>query len=455
MGILASRFVKSSMDFVLAGRNLPAFLATSALFATWFGSETILGASSEFVKKGILGIIEEPLGASLCLFLVGAFFARTFYRMNLVTIIDFFGVKFGRKAEIIAAICIIPSYFGWVAAQLVALGIILHSVTGISMVSGIFIGASIVVLYTFVGGMWAISITDFLQTIIIVIGLSLLLYELVPAAGGFQAIVKKTGPGFFRPFPKTDYISLTNYFVAWITVSLGSIPQQDIFQRVMSSRSEKVAVSSSYLAGALYLSIAFLPLFAALAATQVYPEILQTNPQEILPTVVQKHMPLFIQVIFLGALLSAIMSTASGAILAPASVLGENIIKPLIKELDDKKHLLLLRISVFLIALIGTAFALHRSNIYELVAEASSISLVSLFVPLLGGLLWKRSSAVGAILAMVLGLGTWFFFRVSSFAFPPPVLPGLAASFLGLLAGTYLFRNKEYTDSLNNVEING
>ena len=90
IGFWASRKVNNTKDFVVAGRQLPTYMAAAALFATWFGSETIMGASSEFVEHGLIGVIEDPFGAALCLILVGAFYARPLYRMNILTFNDFF-----------------------------------------------------------------------------------------------------------------------------------------------------------------------------------------------------------------------------------------------------------------------------------------------------------------------------------------------------------------------------
>ncbi len=130
VGAWAARRVTTSQDFVLAGRRLPLVLAASVTFATWFGSETIMGAPAMFVEGGVPAIIEEPFGSALCLFLVGAFFARPLYRLRITTFCDYFRIRFGRPAELLSAILIIPSYFSWIAAQLVAIGIVLNVVTG-------------------------------------------------------------------------------------------------------------------------------------------------------------------------------------------------------------------------------------------------------------------------------------------------------------------------------------
>lgn len=148
IGLWASKRITTTQDFVLAGRQLPLILAASATFATWFGSETIMGAPTEFIEHGVLGIIEDPFGASLCLFLVGLFFARRFYKMNIITFCDFFRIRYGRSAELLSAILIIPSYFSWIAAQLLAMGIVLKVVLGWSLLTCILASSFVVILYT-------------------------------------------------------------------------------------------------------------------------------------------------------------------------------------------------------------------------------------------------------------------------------------------------------------------
>jgi Na+/proline symporter len=166
IGFWASRKVKTSGDYMLAGRSLPIILSSAALFATWFGSETVFGASSEFLKGGLYAVIEDPFGAALCLLLFGLFFARRLYNMQLLTLGDYFKVRFGKRTELVASICLGPPYIGYIAAQLVAMGLILAVVTGIELWIGVVCSALVVTLYTYVGGMWAISITDFFKALL-------------------------------------------------------------------------------------------------------------------------------------------------------------------------------------------------------------------------------------------------------------------------------------------------
>ncbi len=429
---------------MLAGRSLPIFLSASALFATWFGSETVFGASSEFLKGGLYSVIEDPFGAALCLLLFGLFFARKLYSMNLLTLGDFFKVRFGNRTELVASFFLAPPYVGYIAAQLVAMGLIINVVTGLEVWQGVVISAFVVTFYTYIGGMWAISITDFFQSIVIVVGLLALAIILANKAGGVTVILQEVHPSTFRFLPRWDFKEVMLYLAAWSVLGLGSLPSQDIFQRVMSSGSQKIAVRSCFIAAGLYLTVAMLPLFIGLCAKHLYPQTTSIDAQLALPNMVLAHASLPIQILFFGSLLSAIMSTTSSAILAPAAIFSENLIKPLSKgKLKDKQLLIITRLCVLGFAGVATVMACLRTNIYELVGESSILSLVSLLAPLVLGLYWKRANGNGALLAMVLGTLTLAFFSLYDVGWPA-LLPATLVSFLAMIGGSLFLKTKEF-----------
>jgi solute:Na+ symporter, SSS family len=433
IGAWAARRVTTTRDFILAGRRLPLVLAASATFATWFGSETIMGAPGEFLKNGVLGIIEDPFGAALCLFLVGIFFARRFYRMNIITFCDYYRLRYGRAAELLSALLIIPSYFSWIAAQLMAMGIVLRVVLGWPLTDCILLSSLVVILYTLMGGMWSISITDFLQTLMIIAGLVFVSVVLYQKVGGFAPLINQMPDGFFRFTPDWTFKNSVAYFAAWITIGLGSIPQQDVFQRVMAARSADVSVRASLLASLMYLTIALLPLFIGLCGHLLYPE-LEQDGQMIIPNMVLRHTALPLQILFFGALVSAILSTTSSAILAPAAVLGENIVKFFRPDLTDRQLLLTIRLGILTITLVCIWMATTRESIFELVSESSAFSLVSLFVPLAAGLYWPRANLLGCLLSMSVGLVVWLLCLWLQTTYPPMIY-GLLASLLGMVVG--------------------
>lgn len=442
VGVWASRRVKTSDDYMLAGRSLPLMLSSTAMFATWFGSETVFGASSEFLKEGLYGVIEDPFGASLCLILFGMFFVRKLYNMNLLTLGDFFKVRFGKRTELVASLFLAPPYVGYIAAQLVAMGLILNVVTGMVLWESVVISAVVVTIYTYIGGMWAITITDFVQTIIIIFGLVVLAVIMGIKAGGVNHVLSQVPEENFRFFPSLQLHEIAAWIAAWSVLGLGSLPSQDVFQRSMSSNSVKTAVASCYIAAALYLTVAMLPLFISLCTKYLYPDFVQGDTQLALPNMVLSHTTLPIQVLFFGSLLSAIMSTTSSAILAPAAIFSENLIKPLARRrFSDKQLLIVTKVSVLFFSALATTMACLRSNIYELVGESSILSLVSLFAPLTFGLYWKRASSMGALLSMVLGMLAWIIFEFYETSWPS-LVPATLVSITAMIAGSLLWPDK-------------
>ena len=448
IGLIAATRVHNTKDYVVAGRSLPLYVVTATVFATWFGSETVLGISSTFIKEGLSGIVSDPFGSSLCLVLVGFFFAAKLYRMNLLTIGEYYRVRYDAVAELLTSLCIVISYLGWLAAQIVVVGLVFSVVTegAVSMNQGIVIGAIVVLIYTLWGGMYSVAWTNFVQMVVILLGLFYIAYVIAEKAGGVATVVAHAdAAGKFEFWPKLEARDLLAFIGAWVTLMFGSIPQQDVFQRVNSSRSERVAVTGSVLGGVLYFLFAFVPIFLAYSASLIDPKmvgaLMQKDHQQILPALVLNHTPLFAQIVFFGALLSAVMSTASGTLLAPSVTFTENILKKLIRrEMTDRQFLLTMRITVAVFAIGVTVFALNsESTIYEMVVGAYKVTLVAAFVPLVAGLYWKRASRQGALAAILAGLATWVALEIAApEGLFPPQLAGLLASLAGMIAGSLL-----------------
>src|SRR5437763_13465522 len=186
MGRGAAMRVKTSKDYVVAGRSLPLYMNTATVFATWFGAESVLSVSVEFSKSGLGGIIADPFGSSMCLVIVALLFARAFYRMDLLTIGDFYRKRYGKTMELGTSVIIAISYLGWTAAQLTALGLVFSTLTdgAVSLGAGIIISGAVVLAYTIWGGMWSVAMTDLFQSVMIIFGLALVAWVVGDMAGG-------------------------------------------------------------------------------------------------------------------------------------------------------------------------------------------------------------------------------------------------------------------------------
>ncbi len=449
IGLLAARRVHNPRDFLVAGRSLPLYMNVATVFATWFGAETVLAVSATFAKDGLNGIPGDPFGASVCLVIAALLFAKLFYRMNLLTIGDFYKQRYGKGVEVLTSVTIVLSYLGWTSAQMTALGLVITTLSGgaVDLNTAILIGAGVVVVYTIFGGMWSIAFTDLFQTIVIVIGLSVIAYLVGDLAGGFGKVFEQAAAdGKLTMFPAT--IDATAWWAmagAFFAFAFGSVPQQDVFQRMTSAKDEKTAVRGTLIGGLVYFVFAFVPIFIAYSALTADPTLKDLfasddarNIQRILPDLILAKMPMWAQIMFFGALLSAILSTASGALLAPTALFTENVLKPFAPRMRDKQFLLLLRVILVTFTAAALVFALNStSTMYEMVQNAYNVTLAGAFVPLVAGAYWKRATTQGALFSIVLGIGAWLTAStVAPGAMIPANLIGLFASFIGMCVGT-------------------
>jgi Na+/proline symporter len=315
----------------------------------------------------------------------------------------------------------------------------------ISLETGIYLGVAIVLSYTLWGGLWSVAFTDLVQSVIILVGLVAIAWLVADLAGGAGRVIAAAAEaGRLEFWPKGGTKEWLAFAAAWATLAIGSIPQQDVFQRVTSAKDEGTAVRGCLLGGAVYFCFAFVPMFIAYAALSIDPGYagLFANDdsreiQRILPDLILERTPAWAQVIFFGALLSAILSTASGALLAPTALFTENVIRPFARRrMDDRQFLLLLRVVLVAFAVAALAFAIRsKSTMYEMVQNAYKVTMVGALVPLVAGLFWKRSTATGAMSSILAGLGSWLLMEAyvaGWFAAEPPRDVILPAQFVGL-----------------------
>jgi SSS family solute:Na+ symporter len=448
IGLYAATRVHNAKDFAVAGRSLPMPVVTATVFATWFGAEAVFGVSATFVKDGLSGVVADPFGASMCLIIAGIFYGTKLYKLNILTLGDFFRMRYNRPVEILTTLCIVVSYLGWVSAQIKALGLVFSVVTNgaISPSAGMILGAAIVLTYTTFGGMLSVAILDFVQMGVVMGGMLYIGYLISGMTGGVEVVVNHaSAAGKLEFFPTGGAVQWLTFLGAWITMMLGSIPQQDVFQRVTSARSARIAIIASILGGVLYFCFTFVPMFIAYSATLIDPEkfnsLIQTDSQLVLPTLVLQHTPVFAQAIFFGAVLAAIMSCSSATLLAPSVAFSENILRAFFPRLTDRAFLRMMRITIVCFTGIVLVFALNtNASIFKMVENAYKVTLAGAFVPLFFGAYWSRATTQGALAAIIGGLASWLLveFMLGEASLVPPQLIGLALSMIGMILGSLL-----------------
>ena len=441
IGIYAAKRTASPEDFMVAGRSLPLWLCSATIMATWIGGGSMLGVSGMTYNGGLLAVIADPFGAALGLILVGLFIVRLVRRLKLVTVIDFIEIRFGRNAALFSALAMVSSSIGWAGALMVAFGFVLNSLTGLSLEWGIVIGGAIVLIYTAAGGMWAVVMTDFVQLVVIIIGLVVLFVVVLSDMGGWTAAWSAVPESKFRMLPlENDLASWMQYLRAWSIIGIANLASQSLLQRGLAARSERVAQNSFYIGGIGFFCIALIPVLLGILASVSMPGV--EDQETIIPLLAKHHLHPVLMAVFVGALLAAIMSSADSALLSAASVISANIMPFFSPGADESKRLIWARVSIPVTGVIAAVTALKVQAIYNLILDANAILLAGVVVPFVLGIWWKSSNRTGALSAMAVGVLVWL---VSSLVWPemPGDLIGMAACLITMLVVTPLTQKSD------------
>ncbi|NWG08485.1 MAG: sodium:solute symporter family protein [Chloroflexi bacterium] len=422
IGYWASKRVETTNDYVLAGRRLPIWMAAPSIMATWFAAETLMGSSSEAYKYGLQGVIFDPFGATMCLFLSALLIVRVARRAQYVTIMDFFQQRYGTAMSVVGSIAQIIGYFGWTAAQIVAGGAILQALLGWDLSVGMVLVAGVVTIYTMAGGLWADTALDFMQMFLTMGGLLVIFGGILWAVGGLDSFISMAGaqytdyPFAMAPTEAEGYLGYGGhmgwfyYAAAWMAIGFGSIPAQDYLQRTCAAKNENVAVKSTYIAAFLYITFGVLSPFIGMAAHAVPtigPELEADTSQFVLILMAMEYLPPFLTALFVAALASALMSTSDSFMLAGATMFTENIVKVFKPDLSDKSQLLLTRLALVVSGILSLSIALWAETIYELAVLANTCILVGMVAPYVIGMYWKKANHIGALTSFFTGAISW------------------------------------------------
>ena len=452
VGYYASKRSHSVTEFMVAGRGMPIWLCSMTVIATWFGGAMMLGGAGAAYDDGMLGVIEDPWGGALALLLIGFFFARMFRRLRILTVVDFMEQRFDKVAAFGMVITTLFSNIVWVGAMLVAFGVVFESLTSIPMEQGIIGGAIVVFVYTAVGGMWAVAMTDFLQMLVIMIGLIVLLTVVMIDVGGWSAISPHLNENTFRMLPlENTGEEWLNYLRAWMSIGVVDISAQTLCQRVASAKDERVAQNSFYIASIGYLFFGMIPIFLGIIGSVTMPGL--ESPETIIPALAIEHLHPLAIAIFVGAMLAAIMSSADSALLASASVLAKNVL-PLVKsDPSPKLSLLVARCAIPVCGVFALFVALEMQVVFDLMINANILGLAAIIVPFIMGLWWKKANRTGALSSMAAGISAWL---ITLYVAPelPADFIGLAASFITMLLVTPLTQKFDPPRELQDVDGN-
>ncbi|WP_176696101.1 sodium:solute symporter family protein [Candidatus Ichthyocystis sparus] len=441
---MSSSNVKTLEDFVSADGKLPVYLLAPVVVCSWIGGGTLIGAPAIFVDKGISGIFGDPLGTTMCLWLVALFLGKTIYREKVVTLGEYFRKRFGRQVEQVLSLAIIASYLGWSVSVIHAAQIVIQLLTGeaFGKTSAAIVSGLVITAYTILGGMWSAALTNYIITAAVLSGLFWVFYSVSAPLGGIVPLVEiAINQGKFTFFPDTSAGALLAQFSNLSIMMLGLMPQQDLLQRINSATNERTVRSSHLIGGAMYLLISMVPILTAYAVKISHPDIsnhwMQKDPQFVLPMYILTYSSTAVKVCFFGALFSGLLTSGSASMLAPSVSLVENIIRPF-KDITNEQALFLSRAVVVLFALgVTTVDILSSDSIYQQILNAYSVTLVLVLVPMVAGLYWKKANIKGVLFSVILGIVFWALSNFTPSEFPG-VLVGVSGSALGMVLGSML-----------------
>ncbi|PQO45837.1 sodium:solute symporter [Blastopirellula marina] len=405
LAVVAQGKVESSEDYIVAGRKLPLSLAWMTLLATWFGAGTLLTAADEVNAEGLQAAALDPLGPGFCLLLAGMFFAGPLWRMKLLTLPDLYRRKYGSFAEIVSSLIMIPSYFGWIAAQYIALAKMLELYFGLDLTIGIAAVAIVGTGYTVAGGMWSVTLTDAVQISLVLLGLIVLTAVVLWEIGegrliaGYARVLAETPGEHLQWIPQHSVSAFWQWAAVLMVATLGNLPGQDLMQRVFAAKSARVAQAACFIAGGAYLTFGLIPVGLGLAAN-LLPHDIEAS---VLPTLAAAFLSPPVAIIFVLALMSAVLSTIDSAIIAPSSVLAQN----LLSRWTRVEPLLLNRIATLIVATGALIMAYSGETAYGLLETAYAMTLVGLFVPLTLGIYTEPRNRWSGVASMLAGTGVW------------------------------------------------
>jgi SSS family transporter len=428
IGLMVSRRIDSEEDYLLAGRSLGLGLATFSIFATWFGAETCISAAGKFYENGFSGGASDPFGYGICILFLGLVFAVPLWKRQLTTLIDLFRQRYSIVVERASVLLIAPTSIIWAAAQVRAFGEVIHNVSnaGISVDMAILVATAVAITYTVTGGLKADVLTDLFQGIIIIVSLVIIFIVILAQTPDLSTTIKAIEPSRLNPFHGNG--GFLDQLELWMIPICGSVVAQELIGRVLATRSPEVARKSALLGGSIYILVGLIPALLGLLAFQTMPGI--ENSEHVLPELARAHLPTLLFIVFMGALVSAILSTVDSTLLSASALISHNLIVPLLPaDTEEDGKILSARIMVVVSGLIAAWLAVSSDSVWGLVEQASALGSTGVFVIMVMALFSKFGGPAAALTAMVTGLVVYIFFDWGELDYP--FVTSMVAAFAG------------------------
>jgi Na+/proline symporter len=429
IGAWVSRRIANANDYILAGRQLGVGLVTFSVFATYFGAEAIVATGGAVYENGLSGALVDPLGYAAALIIVGLLFAKALWSRGLTTFADLFRQRYSPGVERLVVIVLLPGSIIWAAAQIRAFGQVMDANSGMGLKTAIVLAAVLVGAYSVIGGLFADSVTDVIQGVVVLAGLVILGAIVAGHVGGVPAGLAQVEPERFRVYNPEDGLLGTLEKIA-IPIC-GTIVAVELISRFLGARSAQVATNATALGGVIYLTIGLVPVFLGLMGARLLPNI--PDPEQIVARLAEAYLPGLLYIAFIGAIISAILSVVHSALHAPAAQISHNIIERTVPGLTDHGKLWAVRLTVLLLSLVAFAIALSSDGIKELVETASAFGSAGVFVATLFALFTRMGGPRSAYVSVAAGMLVWAVGRYG-LGLTAPYLLGLLSALVGYLA---------------------
>ncbi len=425
IGTLVSRRMANEQDYILAGRSLGTGLVAFSVFATWFGAEAIVASAGEIYDKGLAGALTDPFGYGFAVVIVALLIAAPLRSRNAVTFADVIRERYSGTVEKLFVLVLLPGSVFWAAAQIRAFGQILASGSGLDLGTTLLIAAVLVAGYSVVGGLLADAITDVVQGLAVIIGLVVLVVFVAAKLDGIGPALASVAPERLDPLA-TGEDGISGKIEKLVIVIGGSLVSVELISRFLGARSVAVARTGTLIGGLMYLAIGLMPLFLGLVGPKVIKDLPES--EQIVPRLAEVLLPPFAYALFLGALVSAILSVVHAALHAPAAQISHNIINRIAPELSAKGRLGSVRLSVFGLSIVAYLLAAGFERIKELVEIASAFGSAGAFVVAMFGIFTRFGGPASAALSLVVGIVAWVIAKYG-LEVKLPYLTGLGAAF--------------------------
>lgn len=461
LGILVSRGAAKENakngfinNYFIGGRSMGGLVLAMTLIATYTSASSFIGGPGIAYSVGlswVLVAVTQVPTAFLTLGILGKKLAIISRKINAVTVTDYLSKRYKSSAVVIlASVALVVFFIVTMVAQFIGGAVLFKTITGYSYIVGLILFGTIVIFYTTIGGFKAVVVTDTLQGIIMVMGTALILYFIVKAGGGMDSVattLNQVNPNWSTPM-NGDHFSKGYIISFWVLVGVGTLglPQNTV--RAMGFKDSKSMHNAMIYGTIVFFILMVGMLLAGVLSAAVLPAGIQ-NLDTVIPTLVIKIMPPVLAGLFLAAPLAAVMSTVSSMLILSSAAIVKDIymnyiMKEKVTENNKDFEKTVSRISLGSTAIIGIIVFVLAIQPPDLLTFINLFAFGGLeaafFCPVVFGLYWKRSNAMGAIFSMIFGVASFIIIYVTKFA-PwglQPIVPALLISIIAFIIGSYI-----------------